>query len=138
MSTKSCPVTSADGKQTTLSCFPTEVATSSCAPGLMCTHDSRGDDICMELKNMPEIDGIIIAIVFAVLVAAGMGYLVFMCCRDRSMQKKLAAKAEATALARAHTKKMRSQEARAPLIRQTSAQGQPAAGGNPFADRHQS
>lgn len=129
---KTCPVSTNDGKPTTQECFSTDVAKSECAPGLYCTTDPKGADICMELDDDLGIDGIIIAIVFAVAIAVGIGYLTFMCCRDKREQKRLAAKAEATALARAATKKKRAQEVRTPLMRQGSGQGQP--GGDPFAD----
>lgn len=132
--TKTCPVSTNDGKPTTQDCFTTDVAKSECAPGVFCTTDSKGADICMELDDDLGIDGIIIAIVFAVAIAVGIGYLTFMCCRDKREQKRLAAKAEATALARAQTKKKRAQEVRTPLMRQGSGQGQPGAGGDPFAD----
>lgn len=134
VTTKTCPVTTNDGKPTTASCFSTAVAKSACAAGVYCTTDAKGGDICMKLDNDLGIGGIIIASVFAVAIAVGIGYLTFVCCKDRRDQKKLVARVEATALARAQTKRLRAakaQEVKAPLMRQHSGQ-QP--GGDPFAD----
>ncbi|POR33672.1 Uncharacterized protein TPAR_06134, partial [Tolypocladium paradoxum] len=132
--TSSCPLQTSNGHVKTLTCFPTQVAASDCAPGLMCTIDANHEDICMKMQNGLDTGGIIVAIVFAVLVALGLGSLTFLCCRDRRQQKRLAAKAEAVALARAQTKRQKAQEARAPLMRpQEGAPGSP----NPFHDRNQ-
>lgn len=132
--TSSCPLQTSNGHVKTLSCFPTQVAASHCAPGLMCTIDANHEDICMKKQNGLDTGGLIVAIVFGVAVALGIGALTFLCCRDRRDQKRLAAKAEAVALARAQTKRQKAQEQRAPLMRaQEGAPGSP----NPFHDRNQ-
>ncbi|KND87496.1 hypothetical protein TOPH_07799 [Tolypocladium ophioglossoides CBS 100239] len=132
--TSSCPLQTSDGHVKTLSCFPTQVAASECAPGLMCTLDVNHEDICMKMQNGLDTGGIIVAIIFAVLVTLGLGSLTFLCCRDRRQQKRLVAKAEAVALARAQTKRQKAQEVRAPLMRQQEgAPGSP----NPFHDGNQ-
>lgn len=130
-STTECPLETTSGKTVTGSCFPTEVQVSKCAPKLLCTLDSSNNDICMEKKGM-DTGGIIVMIVFASIVALGVGALIFMCCKDRKEQKRLAAKAETVALARAATKKQRERQGaaqRAPLIRNASGTS------NPFQDQ---
>ncbi|KAK5996681.1 hypothetical protein PT974_02021 [Cladobotryum mycophilum] len=131
--TSTCPVQTNGAKLKTLSCFPTEVAKSRCGPGLMCSLDSTGKDVCMKMHNGLDIGGIIIAVIFGVVIVIGVAALTFMCCKERRYQKRLEARAEATALARAQTKKARAAEARAPLMRQ--AEG---GGADPFHDRNQS
>ncbi|PNY25130.1 Uncharacterized protein TCAP_04942 [Tolypocladium capitatum] len=132
--TTTCSLQTSNGHVKTLTCLPTQVAVSQCAPGLMCTIDANNADICMTMRNGLDTGGIIVAIVFAVLVTLGLGTLTFLCCRDRRQQKRLAAKAEAVALARAQTKRQRAQEARAPLMRpQEGAPETP----NPFHDQNQ-
>lgn len=131
-STSECPKETVSGKTTTGSCFPTEVTTSKCASGLICTLDASNNDICMEKKGM-ETGGIIVMIVFASFIALGIGALIFMCCKERKEQKRLAVKAETVALARAATKKQRERQgaaARAPLIRNGSGTS------NPFQDQN--
>ncbi|KAF4461490.1 hypothetical protein FALBO_11717 [Fusarium albosuccineum] len=128
--TESCPLTTKDGKTQTKTCFNTKVTTSKCSDDVICTLDSNNNDICMVKQEMGTA-GIIIAICFAAALALMMGYLTFMCCRDKKEQKRLAAKAETVALARAATKKQRAAQ-RQPLIRNASGQSNP--GSNPFQD----
>ena len=135
VSTTTCPVETNDGKVKTGDCVPTTITEAECAPGLLCDIDSSGQDICMELHNSLDIGGMIIAIVFAVAVTVGIGTLTFLCIKDGREQKRLAAKAEATALARAATRKKRTQDQRTPLMRQHQQDG---ASTDPFADRDQS
>ena len=87
--------------------------------------------------------GIVVTVIFGVAVVLGIAIVTFLCCKDRKEQKRLVAKAEATALARAQTRKKKAEEVRAPLMRKTSGQrvGSPAAGGtggDPFSDRNRS
>ncbi|KAJ4007224.1 hypothetical protein NW766_009903 [Fusarium irregulare] len=110
----------------------TEIKTSTCKSTVICTLDASAEDLCMTKREM-DTAGIIIAIVFAASAAAMLGYLTFMCCRDRKEQKRLVAKAEAVSLARAATKKQRAAQ-RQPLVRNASGQSAPG-GGNPFQDR---
>ncbi|CAM1507464.1 Fc.00g071050.m01.CDS01 [Cosmosporella sp. VM-42] len=127
-STTECPLSTSDGHVKTVTCFPTEVSTSECAPGLLCTVDTSNNDVCMDLQSSLETSGIVILIVFGIIIALGIGSLTFMCCKESKDQKRLTAKAEAVALARAATKKQRAQD-RAPLIRNASG------GSNPFQDQ---
>ncbi|KAF5020042.1 hypothetical protein F66182_7923 [Fusarium sp. NRRL 66182] len=131
-STEQCDLETVSGKTQTATCFPTEVTTSKCLADVLCTLDSNNDDICMTKREM-DTAGIIIAIVFAASAAIMLGYLTFMCCRDRKEQKRLVAKSEAVALARAATKKQRAAQ-RQPLMRHASGQSAPG-GGNPFQDQ---
>lgn len=130
--TKTCPLQTQGNKVKTLSCFTTEVARATCAPGLKCALDADGKDICMKLQDNLEIGGIIISIVFGVGILAGISFLTFQCCRESREHKRIAARAEATALARAATKKQRTQDARAPLMRQQEGST------DPFHDRNHS
>ncbi|KAK7429340.1 hypothetical protein QQZ08_004152 [Neonectria magnoliae] len=129
-STTECPMTTSDGHARTVTCFPTEVTTSSCASTLICTTDSANNDICMDLHHM-DIGGIIISIIFAAALVIGAALLTWACCKDRKEQKRMVAKAEATALVRAATKKQRAAQ-RAPLIRNASGNSSP----NPFQDQN--
>ncbi|KAM5354467.1 hypothetical protein ACJ41O_001114 [Fusarium nematophilum] len=131
--TTECPVETTSGKTTTGKCTDTTVTTSKCAADYICTLDSSNNDICMKKQEM-DTAGIIIAICFAVAVALMTGYLTFMCCRDRKEQKRLIAKSEAVALARAATKKQRAAQ-RQPLIRNASGNSNPG-GANPFQDQN--
>lgn len=126
--TTECPLSTSNGHVKTVTCFPTQVPTSECSPHMICTLDSSNNDVCMDIQSGLETSGIAILIVFGVILALGIGSLTFVCCKDRKQQKRLVAKAEATALARAATKKQRAQD-RAPLIRNASG------GSNPFQDQ---
>ncbi|KAF7550823.1 hypothetical protein G7046_g7896 [Stylonectria norvegica] len=128
-STTSCITTTSKGVEHTGSCVPTEVTTSSCAPGLLCTLDTAGTNICMDKHDGLETSGIVVAIVFGLLITAGVTTLTFLCCKDRKQQKRMVAKAEATALVRAATKKQKTREAR-PLMSRN-----PSGGSNPFQDQ---
>ncbi|KAF4987071.1 hypothetical protein FGRMN_10549 [Fusarium graminum] len=131
-STQQCDLETVSDKVHTATCYSTEISTSTCRSEVLCTHNSAAEDICMVKREM-DTAGIIIAIVFAASAASMLGYLTFMCCRDRKEQKRLVAKAETVALARAATKKQRAAQ-RQPLMRNASGQSAPGAG-NPFQDR---
>ncbi|KAF4976038.1 hypothetical protein FZEAL_7256 [Fusarium zealandicum] len=131
-STESCPLETKDGHVKTVTCFSTDITTSECSEKMICTTDASHNDICMEKVEI-DTAGIIIAICFAVGAALMIGYLTFMCCRDKKEQKRLVAKAETVALARAATKKQRAAQ-RQPLIRNASGTSNPA--GNPFQDQN--
>lgn len=145
--TTDCQTVTEDGRETTRSCTDTTVKLSSCRPGKTCSFDKSGNDICMDLQDELDVAGIVIAIVFASAIVIGVGALTFLCCKDRKEQKRLQAKAEATALARAATKKKRAAEQRQPLMSQqqqyqtagpdTSALGG-GMGADPFHDGHRS
>lgn len=142
--TTTCDVATNDGQVSTGACRDTTAERSSCKAGKTCSMDSSGTDICMDLHDDLDVAGIVIAIIFASAIVIGIGALTFLCCKDRKEQKRLHAKAEATALARAATKKKRAAEARTPLMAQqhhqasagpdTSALG--GGGSDPFHDAH--
>ncbi|KAH7310481.1 hypothetical protein B0I35DRAFT_481797 [Stachybotrys elegans] len=133
--TSSCDTVTVDGRPTTTNCQDTVGTESVCRPGLTCSLDRSGTQVCMELQDSLDTAGIVVSIVFGVMIAIAIGALTYFCCQDRRQQKRLAAKAEATALARAATKKQRSAEARAPLMsEQNPAQVAPGPG-DPFSDR---
>ncbi|KPM34507.1 hypothetical protein AK830_g12068 [Neonectria ditissima] len=129
-STSDCPLSTSSGHVKTLTCTSTVVTTSSCAETLICTTDSANNDICMDLHHM-DVGGIIVSIVFAAALVIGAAALTWACCKDRKEQKRMVAKAEATALVRAATKKQRAAQ-RAPLIRNASGGSNP----NPFQDQN--
>ncbi|RSL93359.1 hypothetical protein CDV31_014741 [Fusarium ambrosium] len=133
--TTACDVKTKSGSAETGSCSSVTTTTSTCRDDVICTMlDNSNETICLVKKEM-DTAGIIIAIVFAGALALMMGYLTFMCCRDKKEQKRLAAKSEAVALARAATKKQRAAQ-RQPLIRNASGQSNPSnAGANPFGDQ---
>jgi hypothetical protein len=139
--TRECKTTTQGGIEGEGDCSMVETTTSVCAPGKTCSLDSSGDTVCMDLKVSLDVAGIIIAIVFGVLAVSGVGTLTFLCCTDRKEQKRLIAKAEATALVRAATKKKKADEAReqrAPLMAQQRARDASAGSSDPFADRNRS
>ncbi|KAJ6790049.1 hypothetical protein PWT90_03960 [Aphanocladium album] len=117
-------------------CHNGPVTSKSCRSGWICTEDPNGTDICMTKVDKLDIGGIIIASVFSVIIVAGVGFLIFMSCAESRAQKKMKARAEATALARAATKKKRAEEVRAPLMAQQPHQPeyQTQGGVNPFGD----
>jgi hypothetical protein len=143
--TTSCDVSTNDGRVSTQSCSSTTAERSSCKAGKTCSMDSSGTDICMDLQDDLDVAGIVIAIIFASAIVIGIGTLTFLCCKDRKQQKRLHAKAEATALARAATKKKRA-EMRQPLMSQQHQQSAPGpdtsalggGGADPFHDAHRS
>ncbi|KAI9158893.1 hypothetical protein HJFPF1_06895 [Paramyrothecium foliicola] len=142
--TTSCDLQTSKGIIHTLSCSDAKAVLSECAPGLTCTMDRQGNDVCMELQDALDTAGIIITVIFGSALLLGIGSLTFLCCKDRKLQKRLAAKAEATALARAATKKQRANEVRTPLIRQQDPSGAatspvvtgPPGGNDPFGDQN--
>lgn len=140
-STKTCPVSTVDGSVASGECSTVEIDTSSCLPGKTCSMDSNGNDICMDLKDDLDVAGIVVSIVFGVFIVLGIATLTWLCCKDRKEQKRMAAKAEATALARAATKKKKAAEAReqrAPLMREERKRDASQGSTDPFHDRNRS
>ncbi|OAA54655.1 hypothetical protein ISF_08256 [Cordyceps fumosorosea ARSEF 2679] len=122
---------------TSFPCTMGPVTAKSCRSGWLCTEDPNGKDICMSKVDKLDVGGIIISIVFAVIVVGGISFLIFMSCAESRAQKKMKARAEATALARAATKKKRAEEVRAPLMAQQQEEYQTPGGSgsvNPFGD----
>lgn len=117
VTTRSCDVQTNDGRATTGECRDVPAAASDCLPGFTCSLDTSGTNVCMALENSLGVDGIIIAIVFGVAIVGGIGTLTYMSIRDRKEQRRLAAKAEAVAVARAQTKKMRADQQTSNVLR---------------------
>lgn len=142
--TRHCDLETADdGKVNTQTCFSREGPVSACAPGKICSMDRSGTDICMDLKNNLDVAGIIVTVIFGVAIVLGIASITYLCCKDRKEQKRLHAKAEATALVRAATKKKRDADARsqrAPLIQAHQERQRDASTGStdPFHDRNRS
>jgi hypothetical protein len=140
--TSDCDVSTDGPNLVSSNCKPATVVESSCKQGLTCSMDNTGTNVCMELHDTLTTAGIIISIVFAAAIVLGIASLTYLCCQDRRQQKRLVAKAEATALARAATKKQRSKEVRAPLMAQQDDQPPqihaPLGGNDPFGDQNRS
>ncbi|KZZ98825.1 hypothetical protein AAL_02376 [Moelleriella libera RCEF 2490] len=138
--TTACVLETANGRVQTQTCTPATVTSRDCLPGWMCSLNNQNQDVCMKAQNGLDTGGIIIAIVFGSFIVLGVGYLTFACCREKRQHKRMAAKAEAVALARAQTKKHKAQEQRAPLMSQQSSQqgggggGGYGGAGNPFQE----
>ncbi|WYZ42672.1 hypothetical protein EsH8_VI_000371 [Colletotrichum jinshuiense] len=145
-STTLCPVVTTGakkGKTIKEGCFPTQVAFATCAAGLLCRNDPGGNPSCMELNNTIYGGGIAVALFFAVVITGAIAMITFLCCRESKQKKRIAAKAEALAIAKAAAV-----NAKRPTVQVHSADhhdnqplmshGQPAAGydmHDPFADR---
>ncbi|KAL2200246.1 hypothetical protein P885DRAFT_57129 [Corynascus similis CBS 632.67] len=99
--TTTCPIQTTgpeSGKQ--LSCFPTAMATPKCRDGLICKSDARGNPSCMYKHSKLELDGIIIAIVFASAIALSVVSICFLCCRERREHRRIERAAEAARIAK--------------------------------------
>jgi len=117
-----------------------------CLDGFLCRMDSKGQTTCMEKVNKLDTGGIIVSIIFAAAIVISIGMMTFFCCKDKSQQKKLAAKAEAAAIAKASSAGTRARNVsdRQPLM---TSQPNPQAYGDapspsatpqpdPFNDQH--
>jgi hypothetical protein len=111
--TESCDVQTDGDRVSTQGCSQVVITTSDCNPGMTCSRDRAGLAVCMDVENNLDVGGIIVTIIFGVAIVLGIATITFLCCKDRKEQKRLAAKAEATALVRAATKKKRDAETRA-------------------------
>ncbi|KAK1978862.1 hypothetical protein LZ30DRAFT_783865 [Colletotrichum cereale] len=140
-STTLCPVISTGarkGQTINEGCFPTQVVFETCAAGLLCKNDLGGRPSCLQLDNTVYPGGIAVAIFFAVAITSSIGWITFLCCRERKQKKRIAARAEAARIAR--------QPAKAPTVQVQNtdsqplmAHGHPAAGYDahgPFSDQH--
>ncbi|KAK0718060.1 hypothetical protein B0T26DRAFT_645974 [Lasiosphaeria miniovina] len=88
--TTSCPVQSTgDGAGKKLACFPAKATMQVCREGLICQFDKAGAGSCMYKQTSLGLAGIIIAIIFAVAVAASVFGVCFLCCKERRVQKRL-------------------------------------------------
>jgi len=108
-------------------CKPIVLKYTKCAPGLICKPNV--ENVCMVAKTTLDTGGLIVTIFFAAFVALAIALITFMCCKERAMHKRLAAKAEAAEIAK---------EAAA-ANRKTRADTQPLmAAGSPAGPRSQS
>jgi hypothetical protein len=76
------------------------------------------------------LSGAIVAVFLAVVLAGILGTIIFLCCQDRKEQKKLRARAEAAAIAKASTTPSVRPEGRSVSANRAPTGG---AAGNPFA-----
>jgi hypothetical protein len=140
VTTEKCDTVTNDGRTTTTNCRDEPTQASDCLPGFTCSLDNSGTNVCMALENELGVDGIIIAIIFGVAIIGGIGALTYMSIRDRKEQRRLAAKAEAVAVARAQTKKMRADQQTSGVLRKhreaaAAAEAAKSGGPDPFVDR---
>ncbi|PHH52910.1 hypothetical protein CFIMG_008327RA00001 [Ceratocystis fimbriata CBS 114723] len=105
----------------TSSCSSTTITTAECMDGYLCKTGG-----CMKLRNSMDTAGIIVAICFASFIAISAGLICFYCCRERSYEKKMAARAEAEAIAKAAAMDRKKAD-RQPLMSDQN---------NPFQDQH--
>ncbi|KAF6799518.1 hypothetical protein CSOJ01_12446 [Colletotrichum sojae] len=143
-STTVCPVAStgaSSGKTLKSGCYPTVVSFETCAAGMLCKDDPEGVPSCLVMDNTLGGGGIAVAIFFAVAITGAIGTITFLCCRERKEKKRIAAKAEAAAIAREANMKKRptvevqpaESNAHQPLMQH--GDNQPYDTGNPFSDR---
>ncbi|GKT63293.1 hypothetical protein ColTof4_05122 [Colletotrichum tofieldiae] len=140
-STTQCPVVSTGvrkGQTLKDGCFPTQVVYATCAAGMLCKDDIAGKPSCLQLDNTVYAGGIAVALFFAVAITGTIAWITFLCCRERKQKRRIAARAEAAAIARQSAKRPTVQVQNAdsqPLM----SHGQPAAGYDahgPFGDQH--
>jgi hypothetical protein len=79
-------------------CVPTVALYAKCADGLICSSDEV--NVCMVAKTTLDTGGLIVTIFFAAALALSIALLTFMCCKERAMHKRLAAKQEAAQIAK--------------------------------------
>lgn len=125
-STSTCTMVRSGANAGQETCTPTIALFAKCADGLICSPDKES---CMVAKTTLDTGGIIVSIGFAVALAISIGLVTFMCCRERAMHKRLAAKAEAAALAK---------EAAAASKKSKGPDTQPLMTGSPGGPRSQS
>ncbi|SPO04080.1 uncharacterized protein DNG_06763 [Cephalotrichum gorgonifer] len=111
-----------------ITCSDTTINKISCRKELLCRINAQGGTACMERVDSLDTGGIIVSIVFGSAIAIALGLLIFCCCRERRQHKKLAAKAEAAAIAKASSvgKRARNVSDRQPLM----TQAPPSPGGS--------
>ncbi|KAL0936277.1 uncharacterized protein CTRU02_208492 [Colletotrichum truncatum] len=99
VSTTACPsytTGSKSGQAMKSGCFPTMASYATCAAGMLCSNDT-----CIVKQNSLTGGGIAVALFFAVSITGAIGIITFLCCRDRKNRKRIMAKAEAAAIAKA-------------------------------------
>jgi hypothetical protein len=110
-------------------CSTVGTTTSVCAATNFCTVDGAGNNLCMVRQDGMTTSGAVVSIFLAVVMAATLTSIMFLCCRDKRAMKKSRARAEAAAIAKANAVSR-------PEVRSVSQNKPPTAGGappNPFA-----
>ncbi|TEA07947.1 hypothetical protein C8034_v000526 [Colletotrichum sidae] len=103
-STSACPVYStgaSSGKTISSGCYSTTVAFETCAAGMLCQDDQSGNPSCILIDNTLGGAGIAISLFFAIAITGAIATITFLCCRERKEKKRIMAKAEAAAIAKA-------------------------------------
>ncbi|KAI5865126.1 hypothetical protein GGS23DRAFT_594676 [Durotheca rogersii] len=152
VATTVCPVQSTGSESgQTLPCFPTELPTQVCAAENICMKDRFGIDTCMVRRDALDTSGVVITVFLSVCFAGTLGTLVFLCCRDKVAERKLRARKEAAAIAKASAADATAASAIPPAIDEPApapargpsvsqhpprlpSPGPGAAGQNPFSD----
>ncbi|KAJ0134749.1 hypothetical protein CTA2_2422 [Colletotrichum tanaceti] len=140
-STTLCPVVSTGvqkGRTLKEGCYPTQVSFATCAAGLLCKDDLEGKPSCLVLDNKVYGGGVAVAIFFAVAITGAIAWITFLCCRERKQKKRIAARAEAAAIARQNVKQRPTVQVGNSDSQPLMTHGQPAAGYDqqgPFGDQ---
>lgn len=80
-------------------CVPTKTPEIGCGPGLLCQMTERGQQICMERQNAPDMAGTIVTVCLAIFLATMIGTVTFMACKTKKEEEREKKKAEALAIA---------------------------------------
>ncbi|WQF84706.1 hypothetical protein CDEST_09720 [Colletotrichum destructivum] len=141
-STTLCPVVSTGvqrGRTLKEGCYPTQVSFATCAAGLLCKDDPAGKPSCLVLDNTVYPGGVAVAIFFAVVITGAIACITVLCCREKKQKKRIAARAEAAAIARQNVKQRPTVQVGNADSQPLMTHGQPAAGYDaqgPFGDQH--
>ncbi|KAM0330175.1 hypothetical protein ACHAQA_004348 [Verticillium albo-atrum] len=99
ISTTFCPTqTTGADRGKTLSCFPTNVFKTSCAPGMLC---GKTADICKVKNNKLDTAGVIVAIFFSTAIIVAVAAMCFFCVKDKRKHRAMRARADAAEAAAA-------------------------------------
>jgi len=129
----SCSTPSGGSKTT---CEDVPIAKPTCREGYLCKMDTAGRVTCMEKRDKLTTGGIIVALVFSAAIVVSVALMTFFCCREKSQHKKLKAKMEAAAIAKASgAGKKRNVSDRVPLMAAQGGAPDTSYGGQPgYAD----
>ncbi|KAL2107166.1 hypothetical protein VUR80DRAFT_5600 [Thermomyces stellatus] len=122
-------------------CNDIDIEVKSCREGYVCVVEDKGGVSCMVRVDKLDTGGIVVSIAFGAFIVIALGMMTFFCCKDRRDQKRLAAKAEAAAIAKSSNvgKKARNVSDRQPLMAAGPSSPGPAPYGgeqaNPFGDQ---
>ncbi|KAL2131797.1 hypothetical protein VTI74DRAFT_4598 [Chaetomium olivicolor] len=127
-----CPIQttgSESGKQ--LSCYPTVMTSAKCREGLICQFNNQGNPSCMYKHSGLEVDGIVIAVVFASAIVISVVGICFMCCRERREHRRIERAAEAARIAK-EAKTQATVQAKRPGVNVTGGVSDPVVEGQPL------